>query len=137
MCGLAGFLQANGLVSEQPHALAARMGERIAHRGPDDSGVWLDANAGISLAHRRLSILDLSPAGHQPMVSVSGRYVIVFNGEIYNHLGLRRELGILSGVGIRIPKPSWQGLKRGESKPCSRRWWGCLPLPYGTGRSGC
>lgn len=92
MCGLAGFLQANGFDSGQACALAMQMGERIAHRGPDDGGVWVDADAGIALAHRRLSILDLSPAGHQPMVSPSGRYVIVFNGEIYNHLEIRREL---------------------------------------------
>lgn len=92
MCGLTGFLQANVLVSSQAYALAARMGERIAHRGPDDGGVWVDADVGIALAHRRLSVLDLSPAGHQPMVSASGRYVIVFNGEIYNHLMLRNAL---------------------------------------------
>jgi len=70
-----------------------RMGEAIVHRGPDDSDVWLDAHAGIGLSHRRLSVLDLSPAGHQPMVSDSGRYVIAFNGEIYNHLDLRQQLG--------------------------------------------
>ena len=69
------------------------MGKAIIHRGPDDSGVWVDVDAGIGLSHRRLSILDLSPAGHQPMTSVSGRYVIAFNGEIYNHLDLRRQLG--------------------------------------------
>jgi len=68
------------------------MAERITHRGPDDSGVWLDGSAGIALAHQRLSIVDLSSAGHQPMVSASGRYVIVFNGEIYNHLEMRGEL---------------------------------------------
>jgi asparagine synthase (glutamine-hydrolysing) len=55
---------------------------RIASRGPDDSGLWIDLEAGITLAHRRLSILDLSAAGHQPMVSPSGRYVLIFNGEI-------------------------------------------------------
>lgn len=92
MCGLAGFLRTNDLGSDQAQALAAHMGERITHRGPDDGGVWCDADAGIGLSHRRLSILDLSPAGHQPMVSVSGRYVIAFNGEIYNHLELRCEL---------------------------------------------
>lgn len=73
--------------------MLGRMGEAIAHRGPDDSGVWLDVGAGIGLSYRRLSILELSPAGHQPMVSASGRYVIAFNGEIYNHLDLRLQLG--------------------------------------------
>jgi asparagine synthase (glutamine-hydrolysing) len=69
-----------------------RMVSAIHHRGPDDHGVWCDAEAGVGLAHARLSILDLSSAGHQPMRSVSGRYVIAFNGEIYNHLALRAEL---------------------------------------------
>jgi asparagine synthase (glutamine-hydrolysing) len=64
----------------------------IAHRGPDDAGAWADAQAGIALGHRRLSIVDLSAAGHQPMHSDGGRYVIAFNGEIYNHLELRAEL---------------------------------------------
>lgn len=71
------------------------MTDAIAHRGPDDTGVWSDQSAGLGLAHRRLSILDLSPAGHQPMFSASGRYVIAFNGEIYNHLELRAELPAL------------------------------------------
>lgn len=68
------------------------MADTLAHRGPDDRGVWTDNAAGVALAHRRLSILDLSVAGHQPMVSASGRYVIVFNGEIYNHLEIRGKL---------------------------------------------
>jgi len=68
------------------------MAKALTHRGPDNSGAWIDESCGIALAHRRLSILDLSPAGDQPMISLSGRYVIVFNGEIYNHLELRREL---------------------------------------------
>ena len=55
------------------------------HRGPDDDGVWVDVGAGVALAHRRLAVIDLSASGHQPMCSSSGRYVIVFNGEIYNH----------------------------------------------------
>jgi asparagine synthase (glutamine-hydrolysing) len=68
------------------------MADRIAYRGPDDAGTWVDAISGIALAHRRLSILDLSPEGHQPMASADGRYVISFNGEIYNYRDLRGEL---------------------------------------------
>jgi asparagine synthase (glutamine-hydrolysing) len=74
------------------------MADRIIHRGPDDSGVWSDASSGIFLAHRRLSILDLSPAGHQPMVSASGRFIVVFNGEIYNHADIRKDLETKSRV---------------------------------------
>jgi asparagine synthase (glutamine-hydrolysing) len=64
----------------------------IRHRGPDDAGAWVDASAGVALGHARLAILDLSAAGHQPMFGSGGRYVIAFNGEIYNHLELRAEL---------------------------------------------
>jgi len=91
VCGFAGFFGGpRGWALEEA---VARMSDRLAHRGPDDRGQWVDPEAGIALGHRRLAILDLSPAGHQPMASASGRYVIAFNGEIYNHLVLRRELG--------------------------------------------
>ena len=93
MCGIAGFIGYRDLYGASIPAAAQRMGEAIRHRGPDDSGVWHDDQVQVALVHRRLSILDLSPAGHQPMVSASGRFVIVFNGEIYNHLELRQELG--------------------------------------------
>jgi asparagine synthase (glutamine-hydrolysing) len=76
------------------------MSGAIAHRGPDDNGVWVDATAGIALGFRRLAIVDLSAQGHQPMRSTSGRYVIVFNGEVYNHRNLRRELES-AGCGFR------------------------------------
>lgn len=93
MCGIAGILAAPG----RPQAIDADairlMGEAIAHRGPDDSGEWIDAEHGIALAHRRLAIVDLSAAGHQPMRSHCGRYVVVYNGEIYNHQELRKNLG--------------------------------------------
>jgi asparagine synthase (glutamine-hydrolysing) len=94
MCGIAGFaLKSDRLALEKWPAVLSQMGKAIFERGPDDSGFWVDEASGIGLAHRRLSILDLSKAGHQPMVSKSGRYVIVFNGEIYNHVQLRRRLG--------------------------------------------
>ena len=93
MCGLAGFIVAGDVLPfEKWPALLMKMGLAIRHRGPDDSGVWLDESAGVGLVHQRLSILDLSSAGHQPMTSVDGRFVIVFNGEIYNHLDIREEL---------------------------------------------
>ncbi len=93
MCGLAGFLSASDTISASAwSSVLTEMGNAIRHRGPDDNGVWCDVDSGIGMSHRRLSILDLSPAGHQPMVSASGRFVTVFNGEIYNHLDLRRDL---------------------------------------------
>jgi asparagine synthase (glutamine-hydrolysing) len=105
MCGFAGFLttDTNKTASCATDSLnpseklvmteiATAMSDAIRHRGPNDSGVLVDIDAGIALAHRRLSILELSPAGHQPMNSANGRYVIVFNGEIYNHLDLRAEM---------------------------------------------
>lgn len=93
MCGIAGAIAPSGRYDEHAlHGLGKAMGAAIAHRGPDDAGTWVDAEAGLVLAHRRLSIIDLSPEGHQPMVSDDGRWVIAFNGEIYNHGELRREL---------------------------------------------
>jgi asparagine synthase (glutamine-hydrolysing) len=89
MCGIAGiWRRCGGDLGE----IGAQMAERLAHRGPDDSGVWTDRVAGVALAFRRLSIIDLSPAGHQPMSSASGRYTIVYNGEVYNFEEIRREL---------------------------------------------
>jgi len=97
MCGIAGILQPHQL-NGNAHAVLRAMTDTLRHRGPDDSGVWMDEKAGIAMGHRRLSILDLSPAGHQPMVSGDGRYVITFNGEIYNFQALRRELESLQHV---------------------------------------
>jgi len=93
MCGIAGFLdtRARG-PNDQWDRIAEAMRASLAHRGPDDHGTWIDADAGIGLAHLRLSIVDLSPAGHQPMTSSGGRYVIVYNGEVYSHAPLRGEL---------------------------------------------
>jgi asparagine synthase (glutamine-hydrolysing) len=92
MCGFAGLLSTAGFTRDELTDHATRMIGPIAHRGPDDSGVWIDEHAGIALGFRRLAILDLSPQGHQPMRSASGRFHITFNGEVYNYLDLRREL---------------------------------------------
>lgn len=82
-----------------------RMTNALAHRGPDDSGFWLDEAAGVGLGHRRLAIVDLSPAGHQPMHSADGRFVLTFNGEIYNHAELR---AALEAAGA-LPEGGWRG----------------------------
>jgi asparagine synthase (glutamine-hydrolysing) len=92
MCGFAGILTTGGVGVEDLPAQVGRMIEPLAHRGPDDRGIWADAAAGIGLGFRRLAIVDLSPNGHQPMRSASGRFVVVFNGELYNFRDLRREL---------------------------------------------
>ena len=92
MCGIAGFIGGIDGGAEGARAVVTSMANALVHRGPDDGGVWVDDVAGIALGHRRLSILDLSPEGHQPMMSASGRYVIAFNGEIYNFNELRKEL---------------------------------------------
>ncbi|WP_026167556.1 asparagine synthase (glutamine-hydrolyzing) [Desulfovibrio oxyclinae] len=89
MCGITGFISSGS--GSDSHCIE-RMVESLSHRGPDQFGVWNDGAAGVALGHRRLSILDLSPLGRQPMVSACGRYVIVYNGEVYNHLTLRNEL---------------------------------------------
>jgi asparagine synthase (glutamine-hydrolysing) len=93
MCGISGYIDTARRQGEQELAhTALRMANALQHRGPDDVGIWVDASAGIALGHRRLSILDLSPLGHQPMQSTCGRYVTSFNGEIYNFKELREEL---------------------------------------------
>lgn len=100
MCGLTGFLDRRaGMQFDEMISRAREMAVRIAHRGPDDSGEWVDPECGLALAFRRLSIVDLSPLGHQPMQSQSGRWIIAFNGEVYNFLALRAKLG---DVGVRF-----------------------------------
>ncbi|MDP3798991.1 MAG: asparagine synthase (glutamine-hydrolyzing) [Polaromonas sp.] len=127
MCGFAGVL---GLNQDSQAHMAQKMADAIVHRGPDDAGVWVSAEAGIALAHRRLSIVDLSPAGHQPMVSAGRRYVIAFNGEIYNHMELRRELEKDGGlqpcplpVGNGV-QPGWRGHSDTETLLAGIEFWG-------------
>ncbi|KVO14074.1 asparagine synthase (glutamine-hydrolyzing) [Burkholderia ubonensis] len=103
MCGIDGFLNSAAFDEETARATLARMTASLAHRGPDAQGTWLDAQAGIALGHRRLAIVDLSVHGRQPMASVCGRFVLVFNGEIYNHRALREELERTGRA------PAWRG----------------------------
>lgn len=92
MCGFSGYLHGYVDGSDSVRQILGAMSNAISHRGPDAEGYWVDPRGGFGLGHRRLAIMDLSDAGHQPMVSTTGRYVLAFNGEIYNHLVLRSEL---------------------------------------------
>jgi asparagine synthase (glutamine-hydrolysing) len=115
MCGLAGLI---GSERMELRATAERMAAALRHRGPDGSGAWGDGVLGVALAHRRLAVQDLSSAGHQPMHSACGRYVIAFNGEIYNHLELRQQLE-QSGLA-----PAWRGHADTESLLAAIEAWG-------------
>lgn len=110
MCGLAGMLG-----RAAPDEVLSAMAGSLHHRGPDDGGIWSDPEAGIGFAHRRLSIVDLSPLGHQPMASSDGRWMIAYNGEVYNHLDLRRQLG--------ADAPVWRGHSDTETLiECIAHW---------------
>jgi asparagine synthase (glutamine-hydrolysing) len=116
MCGFAGFLDLSGTTQDRDATVQA-MAAALVHRGPDDDGNWVDDGAGIALGFRRLAILDLSPQGHQPMVSKDGRWVVAFNGEIYNHEQLRNRLtGIVwrghSDTEVLLEAVSRWGLER-------------------------
>jgi asparagine synthase (glutamine-hydrolysing) len=117
MCGFAGFIERQSSVTDSLSILK-QMGDAIMHRGPDDSGEWFDDRYKVGMAHRRLSILDLSYAGHQPAKSASERYLIVFNGEIYNHLKIRQELEVSSGL------IAWRGHSDTETLLAGFDVWG-------------
>jgi len=113
MCGIAGFIGE----CQQPLVSLKEMAKAIYHRGPDDQGVWFDEQCGIGLAHTRLSILDLSPAGHQPMESISGQYMMVFNGEVYNHQIIKNELNNITSI-------DWRGHSDTETLLAGFEAWG-------------
>jgi asparagine synthase (glutamine-hydrolysing) len=116
VCGIAGILDnATGHTLEQT---VRRMADSLLHRGPDVGGVWADEAAGIAMGHRRLAVVDLSPAGHQPMCSACGRFVLAFNGEIYNHLQLRSELEMVGH------EPAWRGHSDTETLLAGVTAWG-------------
>lgn len=116
MCGITGYLAVSaGLACEN---ILAPMMQTIAHRGPDSRGQWCDPDVGIALGHLRLAIVDLSPAGAQPMVSASGRWVLCFNGEFYNHQALRKELEATGRA------PAWRGSSDTETFLAGIDIWG-------------
>jgi asparagine synthase (glutamine-hydrolysing) len=116
MCGIAGIFS----MSPPDVTLLQRMAQSIAHRGPDDEGVWTHGPSGIGFAHRRLSIVDLSASGHQPMLSADGRFVLNFNGEIYNHRQLRSDLEEAGAV----PNCGWRGHSDTETFLQAISTWG-------------
>lgn len=117
MCGVSGFLLSSQFSNAALQSLQSKIAA-IKHRGPDDSGTWFDEKQGIALGHTRLAIVDLSPAGHQPMASACDRYVIAFNGEIYNHLELRAQLESQGSA------PAWRGHSDTETLLACFSAWG-------------
>src|SRR5690242_9157013 len=118
MCGIAGLFRPGGGDEETLGRCARQMSDALARRGPDASGIWTQPAAGIALGHRRLSILDLSEAGAQPMRSDCGRFAITFNGEIYNHLDIRSQLEADNAA------PNWRGHSDTETLLYAVRHWG-------------
>lgn len=116
MCGFVGFFLGNSRGTDHANGVLRGMADAIATRGPDDAGYWFNSHHGIGFGHRRLAIVDLTAAGHQPMVSASGRYVIVFNGEIYNHVECRATL--------EAEAPAWRGHSDTETMLAGFDAWG-------------
>jgi asparagine synthase (glutamine-hydrolysing) len=118
MCGIAGLFRSGGGDDSALAGYAKRMADALRHRGPDADGVWTNAAAGVAFGHRRLSILDLSEAGAQPMRSECGRFSVTFNGEIYNHLEIRAELETCGAA------PNWRGHSDTETLLYAVKQWG-------------
>ena len=116
MCGIAG--QLGGRDARQLASLAKRMADALMHRGPDDSGLWTDESSLLALGHRRLAVVDLTEAGHQPMLSASGRWVLAYNGEVYNHMALRGRLE------AKDQAPAWRGHSDTETLLACVEAWG-------------
>jgi asparagine synthase (glutamine-hydrolysing) len=118
MCGIAGFFNPRGGDEQNDRQIGLAMARAIAHRGPNADGCWNDAQYGVTLSHRRLAIIDLSEAGAQPMLSACGRYILAYNGEIYNHLELRRDLDHAGSA------PAWRGHSDTETLLAGIVHWG-------------
>lgn len=118
MCGIVGLWDIScGTNAEQLQTIVSSMRDTLIHRGPDGAGNWVDADAGVALAHRRLAIVDLSDHGQQPMISASGRYIITYNGEIYNYQAIRQELDQLQAT-------TWRGHSDTEVMLAAFEAWG-------------
>jgi asparagine synthase (glutamine-hydrolysing) len=117
MCGIVGYFSPSGFLLEEGIAILEDMRESLIHRGPDGHGIWVDHEVGIAVGHRRLSIIDLTPTGSQPMISKSSRYVLSFNGEIYNHLEIRKKLEASDQI-------QWNGESDTESLLTAIEHWG-------------
>jgi len=127
ICGIAGAWWPNGLAQPEARRAIEAMTDSLVHRGSDARGTWIDSESGLTLGHRRLAIVDRSDAGAQPMVSASGRYVLVFNGEVYNHGALRSRLDANSARG-------WRGHSDTETLLAAIEAWGltkALQRSYG------
>ena len=127
MCGIAGFWRSSRS-DERADDILRRMGDVLRHRGPDDAGQFHDAASGIGLTFRRLSIIDLSPAGHQPMASASGRFQMVFNGEVYNSLAIRAELGRTHWRGHSDTEVMLEAIERWGVAEATRRFIGMFAI---------
>jgi asparagine synthase (glutamine-hydrolysing) len=127
MCGITGFWSTKTL-EEHPVEILNRMSGTLSHRGPDDSGVFYESGAGLGLAFRRLSIIDLSAEGHQPMTSSSGRYVIIFNGEVYNFEEVRAELGIRTWRGHSDTEVMLEAIERWGLEAAVKRFVGMFAI---------
>jgi len=120
MCGIAGLFASSSCLGVDLKKIARDMAKPLTHRGPDDAGVWCDNASGVALSHRRLAILDLTEAGHQPMTSLCRRYVMVFNGEIYNHQEIREKLHRANASTVR----TWRGHSDTETLLAAVSRWG-------------
>lgn len=118
MCGIAGFI-ANSQNTLELKSIAKKMVDMIGHRGPDDTGIWVDETSQVAFGHKRLSILDLSMAGHQPMHSKCCRYSLIFNGEIYNHNDIRNKLQEVNEQSLE-----WNGQSDTETLLAAFASWG-------------
>jgi asparagine synthase (glutamine-hydrolysing) len=114
MCGLTGYLTPGGFEANAASCIIRDMSHNLNHRGPDDNGIWIDSNYGVAFGHQRLAVVDLSTAGRQPMSSVTEGFIIVFNGEIYNHRELRN----------RMPGYAWHGDSDTETILAGIENWG-------------